>query len=779
MIYFNLESKNILKLAEDTAKMEKRKTLTIQQFYLSSLRNTKIEDLLNKMNVDLKKLKTELKNEISKINNIDKNIKYKEDKNSIDFSTILLKFIKEISIYYKNKVDLMITNNISENHALIEPYDLILFLFTLNKSDQQELEPAFFIQKLIYKCSSNSSLKNYKYEDFVLEVNEICSSKMKEKLKLKQDYVIKKTEEKQSKELILEDFAVNLNELYKKGVYTTNVIERENSILELEKILSRKNKNNAILIGDNGVGKSAIIELLVSKICKNEVPDNFKNSTVWSLSLSKLISGTKYRGDFEKRMNMIISELKSKKNSILFIDNIEQILNSDSNSQGVNLSNLIQPALSDGLFKCIGTIGFKEYSKSFSNEKSLSRKFQKVIIKEPSNEMTLKILKSSKNSYQDFHKVIYSDDILEKIVKLSKRYIHNRKFPDKAIDLLDETGALYSSKQKEGKKVTENDILEVISKQANIKLVNEKEEINKLKHLEKSLNNKVLGQEEAIKKLTNAVYSAKAGLNNPKKPYGTFLFLGPTGVGKTEITLQLGKELGMKVHRFDMSEFSEDSSVSKLIGTPPGYIGHDEEGQLTGAVDKEPYSIILFDEIEKASKKIYNTLLQVLDNGFLTDSKGKHVSFRNTIIILTSNAGATIVESKKIGFSNNNEENGNAIDLNAMNDIFSPEFRNRLSSIVTFDYLNEKTILKIVDKFIIELEGQIKEKNVKLTLTPAAKKWLMDKGYNKKMGARPMERAINDNIKQALSYEILFGKLSNGGKVKIGKKDDELTFTYN
>ena len=793
MRYFNNESKNILKVAKDTAKHEKRKVLTIQQFYLSSLRNPKIESLLTKMEVDIRKLKTMLKEEIA--NSVNKATEEELASKDIDFSAILMKFLKEITEYHQKKLKLMRNNKLDDSHALIEPYDLILCLFTLNRSDQQELQPAISIQNLIFECSMKSKNENYEYQEFVVEINNICSKQMKDKLNLKEEYSLEnksnleydrsteneadtKTEAKGDNQL--SNFAENMNLLYRQGKFETNVIGREECLANLEKVLSRKTKNNPILVGEHGVGKTVVMEKLVSMIENNEVPEVLKEAQVWSLNVSKLISGTKYRGDFEKRMNSLIDELKTNPHNILFIDNIQQILNAGSGgTQGLDVAGLLQPALSAGYFKCIGSIGFDEYNKVFLTDKGLARRFQKIVVEEPTVENTLEILKNTSINYENHHKVSYSDEVLETIVKLSDRYLHHRSFPDKAIDLLDETGALYSSKQKKGKHVQVSDIFEVVSQQANIKLVNEKDQIKKLKSLSDSLKKSVHGQDKAVDILTKAVLTAKAGLNNPKKPYGSFLFLGPTGVGKTEITLKLGEELGMKVHRFDMSEYMEEHSAAKLIGTPPGYVGHDEGGQLTDAVDKEPYSIILFDEIEKANKKVYNTLLQVLDNGFLTDSKGKHVSFRNTIIILTSNAGTSDLEKTGIGFGSAVTEKKAEVDLSILSNLFSPEFRNRLSSIVTFDYLGEAVVLKIVDKFIKELEVQIEEKNVKLTLTPSAKKWIMEKGYNKNMGARPMERAINEHIKQTLSYELLFGKLSNGGEVKIAQKNNKLTFTYN
>jgi ATP-dependent Clp protease ATP-binding subunit ClpA len=792
MRYFNNESKNILKVATDTAKHEKRKVLTLQQFYLSSLRNPQIESLLNQMQVDTRKLKVLLKEEIASSDASNKMNEGDAGKD-MEFSPYLLKFLQEITNYYKKKLKLMKENNINESQALIEPYDLILCLFTLSRNDQAELKPIISVQNSIFDCSIKSD--NGSYQEFVVEINDICSKNMREKLNLKEEYSLDSkldndsesnqnnyptdTKTQVKEDISLYSFADNLNESYKSGKFESNVIGREGEISNLIKVLSRRKKNNPILVGENGVGKSVLIEKFVSDLVENKVPDVLKGAEVWSLNVSKLISGTKYRGDFEKRMNALIDQLAAKPNNILFIDNIQQILNAGSSgTQGLDIASLLQQPLSDGLFKCVGSIGFDEYNKIFSTDKGLSRRFQKITVDEPSKEKTIDILKNISPSYEKHHNIKISQEILETIVMLSDRYLHHRNFPDKAIDLLDEIGALYSSKQKKGDTATINDVYEVVSQQANIKLVNEKSQIIKLKHLEKNLKSKVHGQDEAVKTLTKAVLTAKAGLNNPKKPYGSFLFLGPTGVGKTEITLKLAEELGMKLHRFDMSEYMEEHSVSKLIGTPPGYIGHEEGGQLTDAIDKEPYSIILFDEIEKANKTIYNTLLQVLDNGFLKDSKGKSVSFRNTIIVMTSNAGAGDLEKTNMGFditSSNKAE----IDTSVYKSFFSPEFRNRLSSVVTFNYLEEKIVLKIVDKFITELQEQITEKKVELTLSPSAKKWLMEKGYDKNMGARPMERTINEYIKQPLSYELLFGELADGGKVKVGKKGNELTFVFN
>ncbi len=788
MKYFNKESKNILKIASDTAKLDNKKFLTVQQFYLCSLKNPQIESLFSQMGIDIKKLKQKITDDI---NNATENVKSEgDDLDDIAFSPILQKFLKEIYNYYTRKLSIIKQNKLNESLALIEPYDLILCLFAMQRNDQQETTPLIFLQNSIFECSEQEN-----YTQFVIDINNFCSNKLKEKYNL-ETYAIDKTtpptesenvdsnpnmseENMEEGEISIKHFADNLNELYKNGKLDKEIIGRETEIKDIEKVLSRKKKNNPIVVGDSGVGKNAVVYKMVGNIVEGNVPKALKGATVWSLNIAKLISGTKYRGDFEKRMNIIIEELKKDDKNILMIDNIHQILNAGAGSQqGLDVAGLLLPALSQGYFKCLGIITYDEYNKIFLKDKTLPTRFQKVVINETDKEDTLKILEKIRPSYEEHHHVSYSRDILEEIVLLSERYLHFRKFPDKAIDLLDETGALYSSKQKRGNIVKREDVYEVVSQQANIKLNNEKTMLTKLKNLNKTLKKRVHGQNKAVDTLTQAVYTAKAGLSNPKKPYGSFLFLGPTGVGKTEITQALADELGLKLHRFDMSEYMEPHTVSKLIGAPPGYVGYEESGQLTEAVDKDPYSIILLDEVEKANPKIFNTLLQVLDNGFLTDGKGKHVSFRNTIIIMTSNAGAKDLEKNTMGFKSKTNKQQAEIDLNVLKDIFTPEFRNRLSAIVTFDYLEENTVLKIVDKFTGQLQEQLHEKDVNLELTSAARRWLMNKGYDKNMGARPMERTINEFIKTPLSFEILFGKLSEGGTVKVTKKNDNLEFEY-
>jgi ATP-dependent Clp protease ATP-binding subunit ClpA len=789
MKYFSKESKNILKIATDTAKLDKKKYLTVQQFYLCSLKNPQIESLFSQMQIDIKKLKKVLSEDISKAT---KNIKVDgEDLDDISFSPILQKFLKEIHNYYSRKLTIIKKHKLNENFALIEPFDLVLCLFSMQRTDQDETTPLIFLQNSIFECSNRDN-----YQKFVIDINNLCSNKLKEKYNLDNYSIDKYGSEQENgdieqengfseevvedQEISIRSFADNLNEFYQQGKLEKEIIGRTEEIKNIEKILSRKKKNNPILVGDSGVGKTAVTEKLVANIVEGNVPDSLKGSTVWSLNIAKLISGTKYRGDFEKRMNIIIEELKKDSKNILLIDNIHQILNAGAGSQqGLDVAGLLSPALSQGFFKCLGVTTYEQYNQVFLKDQTLPTRFQKVIIDETSNEYTLKILENIKSGYEKHHNVSYTSEIIHDIVLLSDRYLHFRKFPDKAIDLLDETGALYSSKHKKGNVVKKEDVYQVVSQQANLKLTTEKSQMVNLKNLNKNLKSRVHGQDKAVDMLTNAVYTAKAGLNNPKKPFGSFLFLGPTGVGKTEVTQALADELGLKLHRFDMSEYMEGHSVSRLIGAPPGYIGYEESGQLTEAVDKDPYSIVLFDEMEKAHSKIYNTLLQVLDNGFITDGKGKKVSFRNTIIIMTSNAGAKDLEKNTIGFKSSKSESNEAkVDLSILKSIFSPEFRNRLSATLTFDYLEEKIVLQIVDKFTNELKSQLKEKNVELTLTPAAKRWLMKKGYDKNMGARPMERTINEYIKNPLSYEILFGELSMGGHVKVTKKNDNLIFDY-
>jgi len=562
-------------------------------------------------------------------------------------------------------------------------------------------------------------------------------------------------------------YAVNLNELAMNGKIDP-LVGRSNELDRVIHILSRRRKNNPILVGDAGVGKTAIAEGLAKSIVDKTVPNILLDYTIYSLDMGSLLAGTKYRGDFEQRLKAVIENLKSDKASILFIDEIHTLIGAGAASGGtLDASNLLKPALSSGLIRCIGATTYNEFRGIFEKDQALSRRFQKVDVVEPSIEDTIKILNGIKKNLEDFHNVKFTSESIVAAVELSSRYINDKKLPDKAIDVLDETGAAFKivNKGKRKKSVSKLDIENVISKIAKIP----KDTVNiddksKLKTLERDLKSVVFGQDVAIQALAAAIKMARSGLGNPNKPIGSFLFSGPTGVGKTEVAKQLAYILGVELLRFDMSEYMEKHSVSRLIGAPPGYVGFDQGGLLTEGVTKSPYSIILLDEIEKAHPDIYNILLQVMDYGSLTDNNGRKSNFRNCIIIMTTNAGAQSITKSQFGFIEADNQGG---ELSEIKKVFTPEFRNRLDAHISFKQLPEDVILKVVDKFLMELEVQLQEKKVEVRFSNELKKYLVKNGFDPLMGARPMSRLIQDKIKKSLADEILFGKLSNGGSVSV------------
>ena len=573
----------------------------------------------------------------------------------------------------------------------------------------------------------------------------------------------------------LEKYAANLNKLAEKGKFDP-LIGRDSIMNRVIQILCRRRKNNPILVGEAGVGKTAIAEGLASRIVKGEVPEILLEITVYSLDLGALLAGAKYRGDFEKRLNGILKFLEKNPESILFIDEIHTIIGAGATSGGVlDASNLLKPVLANGALRCIGATTFDEYRTVFEKDHALTRRFQRVEITEPSISETISILKGLKPHFETYHSVKYSHAAISQAVSLSSKYISDRYLPDKAIDVIDEAGAakrlLPKSKQKKiiGKAEIEN----IVAKMAKIPIreVSSNDKTMLIK-IERDLNNVVFGQSLAIKKLSDTIKMSRAGLGNPEKPVGSFLFSGPTGVGKTEIARQLAYCLGIELIRFDMSEYMEKHSVSRLIGAPPGYVGHEQAGQLTEAVIKKPHAVLLLDEIEKGHPDISNILLQVMDYGHLTDSTGRKVDFRHIILIMTTNVGAGTLNKNAIGFTKASTHKGEMEDVNKH---FSPEFRNRLDAIISFGCLDQDTILRIVDKFLIQLEEQLNDKKVEVTFTDDLRKWLALQGFDPQMGARPMQRLIHDNIRSVLADELLFGKLSDGGKVIIDwaeKSDD-------
>ncbi len=577
---------------------------------------------------------------------------------------------------------------------------------------------------------------------------------------------------------VLKDYTLDLNAHALAGKIDP-LIGRD---LELERViqtLCRRRKNNPLLVGEAGVGKTAIAEGLARRIVEGDVPEILKDARVYSLDMGALLAGTKYRGDFEQRLKAVLKELKDAPNAVLFIDEIHTLIGAGSASGGtMDASNLLKPALSSGALKCIGATTYQEYRGIFEKDHALSRRFQKVDVPEPSVEQTIEILKGLKTRFEEHHSIKFSAAAITSAAELSARFINDRHLPDKAIDVLDEAGAaqriLPKSKQK--KVVGKHEIEEIIAKIARIpaRTVSH-DDRNALKNLDRDLKATVFGQDKAIDVLARAIKMSRSGLGNPQKPIGSFLFSGPTGVGKTEVARQLAYSMGMPLHRFDMSEYMERHAVSRLIGAPPGYVGFDQGGLLTEAISKQPHSVLLLDEIEKAHPDIFNILLQVMDHGTLTDNNGRKADFRNVVIIMTTNAGAEALNKTQIGFTKVAAAGDELVDIKRM---FTPEFRNRLDAIVSFASLDKEVILRVVDKFLMQLEEQLHEKKVDVVFTDALKDYLADHGFDPLMGARPMARLIQDTIRSALADELLFGKLANGGTVIVDVKDGKVGLEF-
>ncbi|MGQ9658502.1 MAG: ATP-dependent Clp protease ATP-binding subunit ClpA [Thermochromatium sp.] len=577
----------------------------------------------------------------------------------------------------------------------------------------------------------------------------------------------------------LESFTTNLNELALKGRIDP-LIGRTSEVERTIQILCRRRKNNPLFVGEAGVGKTAIAEGLAKKIVDGEVPEVLANAVIYALDLGGLVAGTKYRGDFEKRLKAVLAQLKRQPHAILFIDEIHTIIGAGSASGGVmDASNLIKPVLASGELRCIGSTTYQEYRGIFEKDRALARRFQKIDINEPSVEETVEILKGLKSRFEAHHQVSYTQSALRAAAELSARHINDRHLPDKAIDVIDEAGAYVQlmAPSKRKKRIDVADVEAIVAKIARIppKRVSTSD-AEALKNLDRDLKMVVYGQDEAIDALTAAIRMNRSGLGHTEKPIGSFLFTGPTGVGKTEVTRQLARILGMELLRFDMSEYMERHTVSRLIGAPPGYVGFDQGGLLTEQVNKHPHAVLLLDEIEKAHPDVFNLLLQVMDHGTLTDNNGRKADFRNVVLVMTTNAGAEETTRRSIGFT---EQDHSTDGIEALKRYFTPEFRNRLDAIVQFKPLSEETILHVVDKFIFELEQQLEEKRVALTVDQETRRWLANTGYDPQMGARPMARVIQQHIKKPLANELLFGDLVGGGSVRIFIRDGAVAFEIN
>ncbi|MDO6568135.1 ATP-dependent Clp protease ATP-binding subunit ClpA [Alteromonas sp. 1_MG-2023] len=743
----NKELEQTLNDAFVFAREHRHEFMTVEHLLLALLDNSAAREALHACGADIEAIKSEL---ISFVKDttpliLDEQMNERETQPTLGFQRVLQRAVFHVQSSGKEEVTganvLVAIFSEQESQAV----------FILKKSDVTRLDIVNFISHGVSKAEDDAPINSEASEEG--EGGEESGS-------------------------ALSKYATDLNRHAKEGKVDP-LIGRDKEVERTIQILCRRRKNNPLLVGEAGVGKTAIAEGLAYRIVNEDVPEVISNSTVYSLDLGGLLAGTKYRGDFEKRLKAILKELAKDEDAILFIDEIHTIIGAGAASGGVmDASNLLKPKLSSGELRCIGSTTYQEYQGIFEKDRALARRFQKVDVTEPSVSDTTKILLGLKSRYEDHHNVRYTQKAIQAAAELSAKYINERHLPDKAIDVMDEAGAsqrlLPQSKRK--KTIGVGDIEQIIAKMARIpeKSVSASDK-EVLKNLGRNLKMMVFGQDKAIETLNDAILLSRSGLGAEEKPIGSFLFAGPTGVGKTEVTQQLAKIMGVELVRFDMSEYMERHAVSRLIGAPPGYVGFEQGGLLTDAVIKNPYSVVLLDEIEKAHSDIYNILLQVMDHGTLTDNNGRKVDFRNVVLVMTTNAGVQETVRKSIGFKQQDHSHD---ALSEINKVFTPEFRNRLDGIIWFNHLDAEVILQVVDKFIIELQAQLDVKGVSLEVTPAARAYLAEKGYDKSMGARPMSRLIKEEVKKELANELLFGELTKGGDVKVDLNDDKLEFEY-
>ncbi|MGY3686526.1 ATP-dependent Clp protease ATP-binding subunit ClpA [Vibrio coralliilyticus] len=746
----NKELESSLNGAFSRARDKRHEFMTVEHLLLALLENDAAREALLACQADIDALRSELDIFIDQTTPlIPENDETRETQPTLSFQRVLQRAVFHVQSSGRSEVTganvLVAIFSEQESHAA----------YLLKKNDISRLDIVNFISHGITKASSSgddsSSSDSFSSSD--------------------------STEEAGSEER-LESFASNLNQLAKQGQIDP-LIGRDKELERTIQVLCRRRKNNPLLVGEAGVGKTAIAEGLAWRIVEGQVPEIIKNSVIYSLDIGSLLAGTKYRGDFEKRFKAILKQLEKEDDAILFIDEIHTIIGAGAASGGqVDAANLIKPLLSSGKLRCIGSTTYQEFSNIFEKERALSRRFQKIDIVEPSLDDTTKILMGLKPKYEAHHEVRYTNKALRAAVELSAKYINERHLPDKAIDVIDEAGARHrlapASRRK--KTVGVADIEAMVAKMARIpekSVSSSDKEI--LQNLDEKMKMLVFGQDDAIDVLSEAIKLTRAGLGADNKPVGSFLFAGPTGVGKTEVTVQLSKLMGIELLRFDMSEYGERHSVSRLIGAPPGYVGYDQGGLLTDAVIKHPHSVVLLDEIEKAHPDIFNLLLQVMDNGTLTDNNGRKADFRNVILVMTTNAGVQETVKKSIGLIQQDHSHD---AISEIKKVFTPEFRNRLDNIIWFNSLDEHVIHQVVDKFIVELQAQLDARGVSLEVSDDARHWLALKGYDKAMGARPMGRVIQEQLKKPLANELLFGTLVDGGTVKVNLKKDELKFKY-
>ncbi|VAW80991.1 ATP-dependent Clp protease ATP-binding subunit ClpA [hydrothermal vent metagenome] len=733
-----------LNLAFKEAREKRHEFMTVEHLLLALLDNPAAAEVLGSSGADLGVLKKELTTFLEETTPLLPPSDNRETQPTLGFQRVLQRAVFHVQSSGKKEVTganvLVAIFSEQESQAA----------YFLNKQDVTRLDVVNYISHGISKVAGDSGTEEAAPET---EVPGNSDNQQKKPL---------------------ESFATNLNEMAMKGKIDP-LIGRRDEVDRTIQILCRRRKNNPLYVGEAGVGKTALAEGLAKLIVDGDVPEVLLNATIYSLDLGALVAGTKYRGDFEKRLKSVLSQLRKEEGSVLFIDEIHTIIGAGAASGGVmDASNLIKPMLASGELKCIGSTTYQEYRGIFEKDRALARRFQKIDVPEPTIDETFSILKGLKSRFEEHHEVKYSLKALRTAVELSSRYINDRFLPDKAIDVIDEAGAsqrlLPPSRRK--KTIGVNDIEAIVSKIARIppKTVSASDK-DSLRTLERDLKMVVYGQDEAIDTLSSAIKMSRSGLGNEDKPIGSFLFAGPTGVGKTEVTRQLSMILGIELIRFDMSEYMERHTVSRLIGAPPGYVGFDQGGLLTEAVNKHPHSVLLLDEVEKAHPDVFNLLLQVMDHGTLTDNNGRKADFRNVVIVMTTNAGATEMSRPSIGFTHQDHSTDG---MEAIKKLFSPEFRNRMDAIIQFKSLDPTVITRVVDKFIFELEAQLQEKGVTIEFEDSAREWLAEHGFDPKMGARPMARIIQEHVKKPLAEELLFGRLANGGQLVIRAEDGEL-----
>ncbi|HIF9428360.1 TPA: ATP-dependent Clp protease ATP-binding subunit ClpA [Photobacterium damselae] len=730
------------------AREKRHEFMTVEHLLLALIDNAAAQEALLACRADLDQLRKELHSFIDQTTPlIPEDDTGRETQPTLSFQRVLQRAVFHVQSSGRNEVTganvLVAIFSEQESHAA----------YLLKKSDITRLDVVNFISHGTVKDSVND--------------NSPSESANQDETRIEQ-----------SSEDKLENFATNLNNLAKAGGIDP-LIGRDQELERTIQVLCRRRKNNPLLVGEAGVGKTAIAEGLAWRIVEGQVPDVIKDCVIYSLDIGSLLAGTKYRGDFEKRFKGILKQLEKEDHAIMFIDEIHTIIGAGAASGGqVDAANLIKPLLSSGKLRCMGSTTYQEYSNIFEKERALSRRFQKIDVVEPSIDDTTKILMGLKPKYEAHHEVRFTNKAIRAAVELSAKYINERHLPDKAIDVIDEAGARcrLAPASRRKKTINVSDIEAMIAKMARIpeKSVSSSDR-DVLQSLDSKLKMLVFGQDDAIDVLTEAIKLSRAGLGADNKPVGSFLFAGPTGVGKTEVTVQLARTLGIDLLRFDMSEYMERHTVSRLIGAPPGYVGYDQGGLLTDAVIKNPHSVVLLDEIEKAHPDVFNLLLQVMDNGTLTDNNGRKADFRNVILVMTTNAGVTETTRKSIGLIQQDHSHDAMAEIKR---VFTPEFRNRLDGIIWFNHLEKEVISQVVDKFIVELQAQLDARGVSMEVTDRAREWMADKGYDRAMGARPMARVIQDSLKKPLANELLFGELVNGGSVRVDLINDQLDFQF-